>query len=172
MGEWGLASGQTCLGSFSLLSVKVIRSIIHSSICHIAVSLTLKLPGEGRRDRSTSVVQNETAREMKQQDTSLRSLPLVSALSVPLWTFFILHMRLFQRHWWNSFCNLELLPQAPFSPFRLELEFYQEGISVKLQVELQCLNLLNKIQRRKKSLLSRAGLKCFPEAPSLHLDVG
>lgn len=109
-GEGGLTGGcygQTCLGSLSLLSVKVIGSIIHSSVCYSAVSLTLKLPGECLRGRSTSVVQNETAREMKQQETSL-PLPARSLcpLSVPLWSFFILHRRLFQRHLWNFFCDL------------------------------------------------------------------
>lgn len=55
MGEGGGGTGgcygQTGLGSFSLLSVKVIGSIIHSSVCHIAVSLTLKLPGVSERQK-------------------------------------------------------------------------------------------------------------------------
>lgn len=42
---------QTCLGSVSLLSIKVVRSIIHSSICPPAVSLTPTLPGGRPTDK-------------------------------------------------------------------------------------------------------------------------
>lgn len=112
-GEWVVVVGGGCLMARhvwvpSVSSVSVIRSIIHSSICHIAVSLTLKLPGGCLRDRSTSVVRNETAREMKQQDTSLplpaRSLgPLFVSLCGPssscTWDFF-------KDIWGIFFCNL------------------------------------------------------------------
>lgn len=74
-GYTGVDGGQTCLGSFSLVSIKVMRSIIHSSICHTAVTLTLQLPGENLTDTSTSVVKTETAREMKQQETTQSFIP-------------------------------------------------------------------------------------------------
>lgn len=41
-----IGCSQTCLGAFSLLCIKVIRSIIHWAICHITVCLTLQLPEE------------------------------------------------------------------------------------------------------------------------------
>lgn len=95
-----LAFGQTCLGSFGLLGIKAIRSIIHSSICHIAVSLTPKPPGERLRDRRTSVVKKEAA------EISSHSRPLCPhSLCVCLWTFFISHIELFQRHLWNLVRN-------------------------------------------------------------------
>lgn len=42
---------QTCLGSVSLLSIKVVRSIIHSSICHPAASLTRRSLGGRPTDK-------------------------------------------------------------------------------------------------------------------------
>lgn len=108
-----LAFGQTCLGSFGLLSIKAIRSIIHSSICHIAVSLTPKPPRRAS-ERQTYKCSEEGSSRNKQPFTP--SLPSFSlCLSVD-----ILHLAhsTFSKTFVEFCSQLPALPRATFSTFR------------------------------------------------------